>query len=167
MAPNRPASECGPFGRWWNGEPAPAGIANPRRHHAHLGSTAWVMAAPRVSRARRSAGRSTTLPSVDAIVLQDRSLLAKRLRPHLAGAKRALVFGSVARGEADEWSDLDLVVIAETERTFFERFREFDELYEVWPRLDLLVYTPAEFGRMVEEENPFLLRVLEEGIEIL
>ena len=80
---------------------------------------------------------------------------------------RALVFGSVARGEADEWSDLDLVVIAETERTFFERFRDFDALYQVWPRLDLLVYTPAEFERMVEEENPFLLRVLEEGVDIL
>ena len=77
------------------------------------------------------------------------------------------MFGSVARGEADEWSDLDLVVIAESDRTFFERFRDFDGLYEVWPRLDLLVYTSAEFERMVEEENPFLLRVLEEGTDIL
>ena len=77
------------------------------------------------------------------------------------------MFGSVARGEADEWSDLDLVVIADTDRTFFERFRDFDGLYEVWPRLDLLVYTSAEFERMVDEENPFLLRVLEEGVDVL
>ena len=77
------------------------------------------------------------------------------------------MFGSVARGEADEWSDLDLIVIADTDRTFFERFRDFDGLYEVWPRLDLLVYTSAEFERMVDEENPFLLRVLEEGVDVL
>ena len=77
------------------------------------------------------------------------------------------MFGSVARGEADEWSDLDLVVIADTDRTFFERFRDFDGLYEVWPRLDLLVYTSAEFERMVDEENPFLLRALEEGVDVL
>ena len=77
------------------------------------------------------------------------------------------MFGSVARGEADEWSDLDLIVIADTDRTFFERFRDFDGLYEVWPRLDLLVYTSAEFERMVDEENPFLLRVLEEGMDVL
>ena len=77
------------------------------------------------------------------------------------------MFGSVARGEADEWSDLDLIVIADTDRTFFERFRDFDGLYEVWPRLDLLVYTLAEFERMVDEENPFLLRALEEGVEVL
>ena len=77
------------------------------------------------------------------------------------------MFGSVARGEADEWSDLDLVVIADTDRTFFERFRDFVGLYDVWPRLDLLVYTSAEFERMVDEENPFLLRVLEEGVDVL
>ena len=77
------------------------------------------------------------------------------------------MFGSVARGEADEWSDLDLIVIADTDRTFFERFRDFVGLYEVWPRLDLLVYTSAEFERMVDEENPFLLRVLEEGVDVL
>ena len=77
------------------------------------------------------------------------------------------MFGSVARGEADEWSDLDLVVVAETERSFFDRFRDFSGLYAVWPRLDLLVYTPGEFERMVEEENSFLLRVLEEGMDIL
>ena len=110
---------------------------------------------------------SITLPRMDAAHLQDRILVAQRLRRHLAGATRAFVFGSVARGEADEWSDLDLVVVAETERTFFERFRDFAGLYEVCPRLDLLVYTPAEFERMVEEENAFLLRVFEEGMEVL
>ena len=58
-------------------------------------------------------------------------------------------------------------MIADTDRTFFERFRDFAGLYEVWPRLDLLVYTSSEFERMVDEENPFLLRVLEEGVDVL
>ena len=104
---------------------------------------------------------------MDVADLQDRAILVERLRPRVAGARRALVFGSVARGEADEWSDLDLIVIADTDRTFFERFRDFGGLYEVWPRLDLLVYTSAEFERMVDEENPFLLRALEEGVDVL
>ena len=77
------------------------------------------------------------------------------------------MFGSVARGDADRWSDLDLVVIADTERPFFERFRDFDGLYDVWPRLDLLIYTPTEFEKMVGEDNPFILRVLEEGVDLL
>ena len=104
---------------------------------------------------------------MDAAPPQDRDLLAARLGPHLSRAAKALVFGSVARGEADEWSDLDLLVVTETERSFCERHRDFAGLYEVWPRLDLLVYTRAEFERTIEEENPFLLRALEEGVDLL
>jgi predicted nucleotidyltransferase len=31
-----------------------------------------------------------------------------------------IAFGSVARGNADDWSDLDLIIVAETARPFFE-----------------------------------------------
>ena len=116
---------------------------------------------------RRARGVLPYTGSMDTAPPQDRTVLAMRLGPHLSRAARALVFGSVARGEADEWSDLDLLVVAETERAFCERYRDFAGLYEVWPRLDLLIYTPAEFERMVEEENPFLLRALEEGVDLL
>jgi predicted nucleotidyltransferase len=96
-------------------------------------------------------------------VILDFEALARRLRPHVAHARRAIVFGSVARGEADAGSDLDLVIVAETSRPFFERFRDFAGLWDVWPRLDLLIYTPAEFQQMQAEDNPFIEQVLAEG----
>jgi predicted nucleotidyltransferase len=99
-------------------------------------------------------------------VLRDLEELKRRLAPHLGRARTAIVFGSVARGEADEWSDLDLVIIAETSRPFLERFRDFAGLYDVWPRLDILVYTPAELKQMQVEGNPFIARVLEEGVVV-
>jgi hypothetical protein len=34
----------------------------------------------------------------------------------------------------------------------------------VWSRLDLLVYTPDEFARMVADDNPLVRRALEEGV---
>lgn len=86
-----------------------------------------------------------------------------------AGAKRAVVFGSWARGQADGFSDLDLAVVMHTDLPRHERASALArELDRALPTVvDLLVYTPEEFtaGRA----NPFgvfeLLR--REGIEIL
>ena len=99
-----------------------------------------------------------------AVILQDMGTLKARLGPHLRRSCRAIVFGSVARGEADEWSDLDLLIVAETPRPFFERFKDFAGIYDVWPRLDLLIYTPQEFEQLVAQENPLVLRAIEEGV---
>ncbi len=99
-------------------------------------------------------------------LLQDLEALRSRLAPHLKRAHKAILFGSAARGDADEWSDLDLVIVADTTRPFFERFRDFAGIYDVWPRVDLLVYTPQEFAAMAEEENPLIQRVLAEGVVI-
>ena len=49
------------------------------------------------------------------------------LRPLLCehGAKAAYVVGSWARGEADEWSDIDVVIVAESPRPAVERFKDY------------------------------------------
>lgn len=80
------------------------------------------------------------------------------------GAARIYLFGSHARGEADDDSDVDLVVIKESELPFFDRLREAAACVEPgWP-VDLLVYTPAEFERMEKEGNAFVEMVREEGV---
>ncbi len=82
-------------------------------------------------------------------------------------ASKAIVFGSYARGDADRHSDLDMIVIADTERTFFNRHDDFDAVFEVWPHaIDLLIYTPDEFAQMIREDNPFIERALQEGVVI-
>jgi predicted nucleotidyltransferase len=98
------------------------------------------------------------------MLLPDLAELRRRLAPHLTRARKVIVFGSVARGDADAWSDLDLIIVADTARPFFERFKDFAGLYDVCPRLDLLIYTPDEFARMVAEERPLISRALEEGV---
>ena len=100
------------------------------------------------------------------LVIQDLEALKRRLAPHLRRARKAIVFGSVARGDADEWSDLDLVIVADTPRPFLERYRDFDGMYDVWQRLDLLVYTPAEFAEMQVQGRPFIEHVLREGVVV-
>src|SRR5262249_9098276 len=98
------------------------------------------------------------------LLLRDLAELGRRLAPHLTRARKVIVFGSVARGEADAWSDLDLIIVADTTRPFFERFKDFAGLYDVWPRIEMLIYTPEEFAEMVAEERPLITRALEEGV---
>ena len=68
-----------------------------------------------------------------------------------ARAKRAIAFGSYARGVADAWSDLDLVVVIETDLPRLDRGGLLGDLYDALPvSLDLLVFTPPEFERGVQ-----------------
>ncbi len=78
--------------------------------------------------------------------------------------EKIIAFGSYVRGEADEYSDFDFVVIKKTEKRFLERLMEVGELIDKGlGKVDVFVYTPEEFQAMVEWENPFIQRVLEEG----
>lgn len=81
--------------------------------------------------------------------------LRKRLRELLEGrVLGAWLFGSHASGSAGPDSDLDLIVVARTELPFTRRPALFDELYELFPALDLLVYTPEEFERLRADPSP-------------
>lgn len=104
--------------------------------------------------------------NMTAVVIQDLEMLKRCLAPHLRRARKAIIFGSVARGNADEWSDLDIVIVADTSRPFLERYLEFEGIYDVWRRLDLLVYTPEEFAEMQRQERPFIEYVIREGVVI-
>jgi len=65
--------------------------------------------------------------------------------------ERIVLFGSRARGEADEHSDYDLIVIKRTDRPFLERLRDMvPYLVRLARPVDILVYTPEEFDRMGE-----------------
>jgi predicted nucleotidyltransferase len=64
------------------------------------------------------------------------------------GVRRAVLFGSLARGEVGITSDLDLILVVDSPEPFTERCARFYR--ELAPRvaLDLLVYTPDELEAM-------------------
>ncbi|MBE0415902.1 MAG: nucleotidyltransferase domain-containing protein [Dehalococcoidia bacterium] len=80
--------------------------------------------------------------------------------------KRVILFGSWARGEEDRYSDIDLVIIKETEERFLDRINSIYEILQPLCAIDVLVYTPDEFERMRQEGNPFIEKVLQEGMVI-
>jgi len=71
-----------------------------------------------------------------------------------------LLFGSMARGDIGSESDIDLIIVKETDKKFLDRLDEFYEDADI--AMDLLVYTPDEFERM--KKRSFIKRVSEEGV---
>ena len=84
-----------------------------------------------------------------------------------AGVKRAVAFGSYARGVADAWSDLDLVVVMETDLPKLERGRLLGDLYDALPvSLDVLVFTPAEFEQGIQAGLDVFAAIAAEGTTV-
>ncbi len=78
--------------------------------------------------------------------------------------EKIILFGSYARNEADEHSDIDFVVIKKTKKRFLKRLIEVAKLIDNdLGQVDVFVYTPQEFQRMIEMGNPFIKQVLKEG----
>ena len=77
--------------------------------------------------------------------------------------QRIILFGSVARGEADADSDLDVLVIKDTTDPFVHRLEAMANLCPPGVHADILVYTPDELRQMVDDGNPFILQALQEG----
>lgn len=95
-----------------------------------------------------------------------RSLAAPPLRA--AGAQRAVVFGSWARGEADGYSDLDLVVVLDTDLPRAQRGRCLEAVFAALPvPVDAIVYTPAEFHQGERRGLGIFDALAREGVDLL
>jgi len=84
--------------------------------------------------------------------------IIRRYRP-----KKIIVFGSFARGDVRQGSDLDLVIIKNTKEKFLRRMDAVLDLCDGEIAVEPLIYTEAEFERMLEEGNDFLETVVSEG----
>ena len=76
--------------------------------------------------------------------------------------KRISLFGSYARGRSDLFTDLDVLVIMDTDKPFTERIAEIYSLLALPVDADILCYTPGEFRRM--KETPFLKKALADEV---
>ncbi len=85
--------------------------------------------------------------------------LATRARPH-----RIIVFGSYAKGTATATSDLDLLVIRDTDRPMAQRADDLTPICNGYLiPIDLHVYTPEEVREYSKEDYHFLQTVVLTG----
>lgn len=78
----------------------------------------------------------------------------------LEEVERISLFGSYARGRADLFTDLDLMVVMETDKAFLERLRFLYGLLAAPVDLDILCYTSKELQYL--KDRPFFRRILGE-----
>ena len=81
-----------------------------------------------------------------------------------AHAQTVILFGSHAREQASENSDVDFLVIADSDLPRYKRSRKLHLMFKPYPfPMDILVYTPEEVKKESESEISFISRVLREG----
>jgi predicted nucleotidyltransferase len=106
----------------------------------------------------------------EQIIKKLREVLKKLSQELPVKINRGILFGSYARGEAEEESDLDLILVSESFRglNYLERINQLLDLE--WKLIDaldkpfdLLFYSPEEWER---EDLPIIRIAKEEGIEI-
>ena len=80
--------------------------------------------------------------------------IQKKIIPVLKNgkAKEAFVFGSFYTADFGCDSDFDLIIVKETPRKFHDRYLDFLPLFNLDVPLDILIYTPAEFQIICEED---------------
>lgn len=76
--------------------------------------------------------------------------------------QKVILFGSLVEGKVHEFSDIDLIVIKESDKPFYERLEEVVLLTMPEVGVDILVYTPEEF-KLVQTRLFFEEEVLRKG----
>jgi predicted nucleotidyltransferase len=108
--------------------------------------------------------QSDWLQGTRAAYVQALDHALERIRDQLAGipeVRRAILFGSSASGVRDLFTDLDLIVVMQSDLDFIQRGAELRGRLQAGVDMDLLVYTPEEFERMAG--HGFLAHALRTG----
>jgi predicted nucleotidyltransferase len=89
--------------------------------------------------------------------------LAKKLRVRY-NVSKIIVFGSYARSDLNEGSDIDLVILADFKAKFHKRIPAVLGLTDL--PIEPWCYTEGEFRAMIIDKNNFITEVLKEGKRI-
>ena len=76
---------------------------------------------------------------------------------------KIILFGSLATGNIHEYSDIDLVVIKNTTKNFYDRLEGMVDLLKKDVGTDIIVYTPEEAKELEESDMFFREEVIKKG----
>ena len=111
-------------------------------------------------------------PDNSPAAVEHKRLLERELDRYLhlltqhSDPEQVIVFGSLASGDIQPWSDIDLAIVEQTELPFWQRLRRFRKLLKPRVGTDLLVYTPEEFERLRYERAFFRDEILPKRVVV-
>lgn len=79
------------------------------------------------------------------------------------GADRVVLYGSYARGDFHASSDVDLLVVKETDERFIDRIASALEVTGARVPVEPVVYTPAELDEMRARNSALISEVERDG----
>ncbi len=110
---------------------------------------------------------------VENISVRDRTLKLKnelnrwkRILKNEYKPEKIILFGSFALGRTREWSDIDMVILKDTDKPFLDRIKEVLLLLKPKVGLDVLVYTPQEFKKLCDTKLFFKEEISNRGLVI-
>ena len=80
---------------------------------------------------------------------------------------KVILFGSYARGDFHENSDIDLIIVGIFKERFFDRIGKILDLVPNDLNIEPFVYTKEEFEKMRENGNPFIITAVSEGVQVI
>jgi len=98
----------------------------------------------------------------------DLDAIAGRLKQDYR-AQKVWLYGSCARGSADEDSDLDLLIVADTSESFFQRMATVRRMLRQEGRgfpISPIVLTPAELEERLQRGDQFIGDIVANGREL-
>ena len=86
-----------------------------------------------------------------------------RLLTEHGSPEKVILFGTLAKGSVHEWSDIDLVVVEQTQLPFFQRIKKVKKLLQPKVGMDIMVYTQEEFDQLCADRPFFKEEIIGKG----
>lgn len=96
-------------------------------------------------------------------LLNEIRVFARKLKKDLP-VKEVYLYGSFARDEIHEGSDVDLLIIGDFSERFFDRIGRILDLTDL--PVEPIVYTGEEFEELKKSKNPFIMEILKTAIRL-
>src|SRR6266704_215226 len=98
-------------------------------------------------------------PVTEALLEGITRRIVEKFQPH-----KVILFGSCAYGTPDLDSDVDLLVVMDSDESIVQRIRRVTEVAKVrFLPMDIIVRTPAEMAERLAMGDFFLAEILEKG----